>query len=186
MDRFVALAYQRSVAKDLLRSAIKRRAGEEAISKKAAYDEAYINWNVGLPANLLELRQLHPDAPARAGKRTIYEEAVEASLTSLYSRADNCLTVAYDTARTGDFPDMSDFRHAACANTNGGDWHAAPRAQMKEARTCAFAILSNLSGEIRASTRDRKLKAQGETPPKPAPDMDARIRAELEKSCPGM
>jgi hypothetical protein len=46
LNEFVALAHTRSIATDLLRSALKREAGVEAVEKKRTYYAAYSDWNV--------------------------------------------------------------------------------------------------------------------------------------------
>ena len=185
LNEFVALAHTRSIATDLLRSALKREAGVEAVEKKRTYYAAYSDWNVKQPANLQQLRQLIVQSREDLSKRSIYEIAVEASISSLFRSADACITNAYDTARKIDFGDISDVKIPSCGD---GVWHLAARQQAFDARLCAFAILSNMSGQIRGYNQRRREVAMGlpiDRPDDPS-DLAERVEAELRNSCPGM
>jgi hypothetical protein len=105
LQGYSKLIYERRVRAELLASSLGRHAQApsadsraELIERKRRYDEAYVNWNTHLLANLLLVRQI-----VEPGTYSKFEQLVEFRLSKVLSDLDRCLTVAYDIAvRSGD------------------------------------------------------------------------------------
>lgn len=180
LNEFVRLVYARTVAADMLRSAIERGAPDEAVAKKRAYDASYTAWNVGLPQQFHKLRRLTAVSPEDMAKPSPYEIAAFRALDGRFGKADACLTNAYDAARRKGFRPMKIFDDPACrSDDNQGAWWVDPKNQSHLIRQCARTILEEISAQVRVLT-----KARADNLPPPDPQtLSAASQAALNKFC---
>ncbi|MEL7468085.1 MAG: hypothetical protein AAFN27_06510 [Pseudomonadota bacterium] len=182
---FVELAYERQVRSDLVRSAIIRGNKDEAIARKAAYDEVYTQWNIELFPRLKNLRTLANIRQEHLKDRqSVFEKAVEYTILPSFGAADWCLTTAYDFSFRADFPHPHDNKLIERGGNCGGigeSWRGFTNQHRNRVRECIGGILSHMIIEIR-----HQAATVLEEPP--SEEMRVERRAEIErklrKSCP--
>lgn len=185
LRNFVELAFERQVRSDLVRSAIIRGNKDEAIARKAAYDEVYTQWNIELFPRLKNLRTLtNIRQEYLEDEQSIFERAVEYTILSRFGAADWCLTSAYDFSYRSDFPHPHDRSLIQQGNNCGGqgaNWTSYTRKNRDEVRECIGGILSQMMVEIRYQAATVL-----EDPPseKQRAKRAAEVEAKLRKSCP--
>lgn len=182
---FVELAYARQVRSDLVRSAINRGNGPEAIARKATYDEVYTKWNIELFPRLKNLRTLtNIDDRQVEHRQSIFEKAVEYTILPLFGAADWCLTSAYDFSYRNGFPHPHEkelIESGRNCDGIGENWMRYMRSNGAKVRECIGGILSNMIVEIRyqsANVLESKLDEQKED------SRQEKITEELRRSCP--
>ncbi|MEO1424068.1 MAG: hypothetical protein AAFV09_12975 [Pseudomonadota bacterium] len=181
----VRIAYERSLALDLLRSAILRGAAAEAEARKASYDASYMTWNIALPENVQRLRQISNPVDLRLIPREegigsssgisameavfeagesfafvpsdAFEWALVGGLGQRFRGADACVTAAYDRARVLDFVPLPVFIHDRCEGLEPGrSWGPLTRDAMFSVRACAYEIGTTLDHMI-STRREQQL-----------------------------
>jgi hypothetical protein len=180
LGEFVRLVYTRTVAADLLRTAVMRGAPTEATVKKFNYDATYTAWNVGIPQQFHELRRLTAIAPDDMAQPSPYEIAAFRALDGRFGLADDCLTNAYDAARRTGFPPLTVFKDKACKTDNtDGAWWVEPENQSHLIHKCTRTILEEISAQVRVLT-----KARADGTPLPDPQViSVATQAMLDKFC---
>jgi hypothetical protein len=92
IQNFASLIYLRLSKADMVVSSLRRSAPiEELKDRKKLYDDAYVNWNSNLQANLFLIRSV-----IETKGYSDFEGHVEFRLTPILSKVDSCLTQAYD------------------------------------------------------------------------------------------
>ncbi|MGX9357000.1 hypothetical protein ACS3SW_18080 [Roseobacteraceae bacterium S113] len=135
------LAQERITRANLLRSAIGRDASSLQ-ARKAAYDKAYVAWNVELTPHLIRVREDFSDSPDGILAPHFYEEMINNRVSSGrggFGRSDACLTNAFDdrmrARRAGE-----DFKPRQC---RGEGWHAFSVREVQRAKNCIEAVLAD-------------------------------------------
>jgi len=176
---FVTLAYERTVRTGMLRSAIKRGSLKEAQTRKSAYDEIFVRWNAELPTNLMTIRSLI----GKHAQKTAYESAVERSILPAFSKADLCLTRAFDA-----FVQSQETGAAfAPPDCNGGEsdltWSQEIAVANTTARSCTYTIMAHIIFEIRA-LRNQSVSFDNDESEKALNEVRDRASKWLETECP--
>jgi len=92
--------YERRATAELVASSLRRGADlDELRERKRRYDEAYLNWNKNLLANLLRIRDV-----LATDVYSFFEQQTEFRLTAILKEIDACLTAAYDARLAGKEP----------------------------------------------------------------------------------
>ncbi len=178
LREFSTLVFERQTRGDLLRWAVVRGDGAEALKRKEAYDAIYVRWNNTLILNLRDLRAYL----GRDSQQSVYEVAVERSIVKSFAETDTCLTHAYDVARRTGFPHPAPTVPSGddmpCA---GEDWREYLSTRHDQTRQCMITILNNMIPQIRLRVSGAPRLSEGALD-----KARAAIRAQLEGQCPGM
>ena len=153
LNNFVALVYRRTVVADQMRLALQRNALGEASEHRRAYDQAHMDWNIGLPQNAQELRRLVAVTHEDMYTPNPYEAAAHNVIDQWFGLERACLFSAYDAAKG-----LENEATLTCAEP----WAETTETASHNVRVCARAILAGISADIRAVARTR---ASGQPPP---------------------
>lgn len=155
IGKFVRSVYRRSLAGDLLKSAIERRSSSEILPRKRAYDEAYFEWNTLQPDFLYSLRKSWDPFSRDMARESPFGLAVYSYVTSDFTAIDACVTRKFDEnvrQITGD----DSHKNAGGQGCSGG-WEEI-NGRSTRVRYCALTIWTLALERLRIRT-NREIRA---------------------------